>query len=86
MSKKEFWDTLRLPPFPVTADVTRRALKAECELYLEKFVEQHVICEYKVVCDDKNNPIDIIDQNRLQLDIFLRKSRTADIDYAITLS
>ena len=47
---------------------TRNFATAEANIQLDKFVIYGSICSYEVICDETNNPEDVVDDNMLILD------------------
>lgn len=58
--------------FGVNNAYTRSQLATEISRYLTRVVSQDGITEYRVICDETNNPQEIIDNNEMVVDIEIR--------------
>lgn len=52
--------------------LTRKLFASATELYLTSIKNQGGLYDFRVVCDDRNNPPDVIDRNEFVGDIFLK--------------
>ncbi len=44
----------------------------------ERIKQTQGLYDYMIVCDDRNNPPDVIDQNEMVVDIYLKPVRSAE--------
>jgi hypothetical protein len=57
---------------------TRNFAAAEANIQLDRFVIANSICSYEVICDESNNPEDVIDDNKLILDAKFKQNPDDD--------
>lgn len=53
---------------------TRNFAAAEANIQLDRFVIANSICSYEVICDESNNPEDVVDSHKLVLDAKFRQN------------
>lgn len=77
---KRFADFLDRKVFQLNTPALRNAITAELQAQLEliKAANPAGLTEGICICDDTNNPSEIIDTNQLIVDIFLQPTRTAE--------
>lgn len=64
--------------FELNDEGTRAVIEGKLEGYLETIKARKGITGYDVVCDDTNNSAEDIDANRLNVDIFVKPSRSIE--------
>ena len=57
---------------------TRSVIETKLESYFETIKARRGITDYDVVCDDSNNTAEDIDANRINVDIFIKPTRSAE--------
>jgi len=62
--------------FELNDDVTRRQLTNIMEPYLRDVQGRRGILDFRLVCDETNNPPDIVDANQLVVDIYIRPNKS----------
>lgn len=65
--------------FGVNNAYTRSQLATEVSRFLNRVVTQDGISEYRVICDETNNPQEVIDNNEMVIDIEIRP--TLSVNY-----
>ena len=70
-------DMLRGYQWELNTSVLRDAIRAKCEVYCDLIKANGGLYEYKVQCDDKNNPPEIIDNEMVVVDIEIEPARGA---------
>jgi len=58
---------------------TRREITMRLDNRLRELHQQRVIYDYKITCNETNNPPDVIDQHRIVLDTYIHPARMAEI-------
>ena len=58
---------------------TRHEIQMRLEPRLKELHDINVIYDYKITCNETNNPPDVIDQHRIVLDTYIHPHRTAEI-------
>lgn len=64
--------------FELNDVATRAIIETKLESYLETIKARKGITDYDVVCDDSNNSAEDIDANRLNVDVFIKPSRSIE--------
>lgn len=59
-------------PFLQNDPQERFEIKQDLGRIMRNMVEMNVLQDYKVVCDETNNPVELVDQNMLRVDIFVQ--------------
>ncbi len=62
---------------PNTAFTRQRVVSTLSPIF-SQVKSQQGLYDYMIVCDERNNPPDVIDQNELIIDIYLKPVRTAE--------
>lgn len=62
--------------FEINDEVTRSGFKAAVEPYLRNVQGRRGIYDFLVVCDDTNNPPDVIDRNEFNAEIYIKPARS----------
>ena len=52
--------------------------------YLREITSREGLYDYRVICDETNNPASLIDQNKLQVDVYVKPVKTAEFIYLRT--
>lgn len=65
--------------FEPADDITRQQFVDAVTEYLKDLQSRRVIHDYKVVCDDSNNPPSLVQRNQWNFDIFVKPQRSADV-------
>ena len=58
--------------------ITRNFAAAEANIQLDRFVIANSICSYEVICDESNNPEDVVDSHKLVLDAKFKQNIADD--------
>lgn len=66
-------DYLEMYP-EVNDDFTRKLLQIQLDDVLVRYRNQHKITQYKIVCDERNNPISVIEANDIVATIMYHKT------------
>jgi phage tail sheath protein FI len=67
--------------FEANDELTRNSITATAKHYLSDYVNNRIIHDYKVVCDETNNPPEDIDRGRLTTDVYIQPQRS--VEYTI---
>lgn len=62
--------------FEINDEVTRSSFKAAVEPYLRGIQGRRGIYDFLVVCDESNNPADVIDRNEFNAEIYVKPARS----------
>lgn len=57
---------------------TRNFAAAEANIQLDRFVIANSICSYEVICDESNNPEEVVDSHKLVLDAKFKQNIADD--------
>jgi hypothetical protein len=64
--------------FEPNNDVTRNSFKRPANSFLSTIQDQGGITEFAIVVDDSNNPPESVQENRLNIDVFIKPTLTAE--------
>ena len=64
--------------FEPNSFVTRNRLVATLQPVFEEAKQTDGLFDYRIVCDERNNTPDVIDNNELKVDIYIKPTRTAE--------
>jgi hypothetical protein len=64
--------------FEPNNDVTRNSFKRPASSFLQTIQDQGGITEFAIVVDDSNNPPESVQENRLNIDVFIKPTLTAE--------
>ena len=70
--KKTLGTLARGTLFEVNDGATRASFKSSAEKILEVIKAQNGLSDYKVICDESNNPISIVEQNQFFAEVLLK--------------
>lgn len=76
--KKQLLAAARNVLFEINDERTRQTLVSTVSPILEKIKTGNGIQNYRIVCDETNNPQTIVSQNKLVLDVYVQPSYTAE--------
>lgn len=70
--KKTLGTVARNTLFEVNNAGTRATFVAQCDKILSKIVSQNGLSEYKIICDESNNPITVVEQNQFVAEVLIK--------------
>lgn len=70
--KKTLGALARNTLFEVNNDATRALFVTQCDKILSRIVSQNGLSEYKIVCDESNNPITVVEQNQFFAEVLIK--------------
>lgn len=71
--------------FEVNDSLTRKSFKCTVEDYLQNKRANREIADFAVVCDETNNPLELIDRSEFVADVYVKKS-FGDFDKSLHLN
>jgi len=83
MNKKEIYEQIQTLMSECIGDINDEKLRKEISNKVSTLVDsQKLFYDYLVVCDERNNKADNIDNNELILDLFYKNDK--DCEFAVT--
>ena len=76
--EKRTRETLKFFFFEPNTFLTRNKVVNTLTPIFENCKQTEGVYDYLIVCDDRNNPASVIDQNELRVDIYLKPVRAAE--------
>lgn len=70
--KKTLGTVARNTLFEVNNAGTRASFVAQCDKILSRIVSQNGLSEYKIVCDESNNPISVVEANQFFAEVLIK--------------
>jgi len=70
--KKTLGTVARNTLFEVNNAGTRATFVAQCDKILSRIVSQNGLSEYKIVCDESNNPISVVEANQFFAEVLIK--------------
>jgi hypothetical protein len=74
--KRVLGNTARGVLFEVNDETTRSQFRNAASGFLQRILEGRGLVEYKVVCDETNNPGTVVDANQFVADIFIKPTKS----------
>jgi phage tail sheath protein FI len=74
--KRVLGNTARGVLFEVNDETTRSQFRNAANGFLQRILEGRGLVEYKVVCDETNNPGTVVDANQFVADIFIKPTKS----------
>ena len=72
--------------FEINNEYLRKQITLVLDGYLDRYTGGDIFTEYKIVCDKTNNTPDVIDNNNLKINVYLKPRQAAEyINVNITL-
>jgi len=73
--------------FEINDEITRSIVSNKITSYMAGIQARRGVTEFKVVCDGSNNTPEVIDANKLVVDLFIKPSRSAEfIDFRVVIT
>jgi len=70
--KKTLGTIARNTLFEQNNAATRAAFVATCDRVLKEVLNQNGLSEYRIICDESNNPIEVVEQNQFFAEVLIK--------------
>ena len=74
--KRTLGNTAKSVLFEVNDEITRSSFRNAANSFLQTIQDGRGLFEYKVVCDETNNPASIVDANQFVADVFIKPTKS----------
>lgn len=74
--KKTLGNTARSVLFEVNDEITRNSFRSAANGFLQTIKDGRGLYEYRVICDESNNPGSVVDANRFVADVYIKPTKS----------